>query len=120
MSLLFKVIHIIVQTGRNMKTKPIFGIISFYLKYSKYNSNSLCKGILVSTSKQFKVFSITYLLQLLTVRYRNQNIPLLIAYRHPFSNISSMKPSIAVNCFCCFLRVFQITFEYIWPFNTHL
>lgn len=42
------------------------------------------------------------------------------AYRKPFPNVSCVQPSILIYGLSCFLRVFQVSLEYIWSFDTHL
>lgn len=42
------------------------------------------------------------------------------SYRKPFPNVSGVQPSIFVDCFSCSLRIFQVSLEYIWSFDTHL
>lgn len=44
----------------------------------------------------------------------------VLSYRKPFPNVSGVQPSVFVHCLCCSFRVFQVSMEYIWSFDTHL
>ena len=46
--------------------------------------------------------------------------PVIITYRKPFTNVTSMEPVILVNSFGSFLRVVKVAFEDVGTFQTNL
>ena len=42
------------------------------------------------------------------------------SYRHPFANVPRVKPAVAVQGFCCFLRVLQVPFEHVFTLDANL
>ena len=42
------------------------------------------------------------------------------SYRHPFSNVPCVKPAVAIQGLCCFLRILQVPFEHVFTLDANL